>query len=97
MKKLKCNIGEYGVILKKNKILILRLPKNKEFKGLWMIPGGRLLENDEPGDGLLREIYEETGLKKVKINHPVYTARWGIERPRKYTVFYLCKLSEKKI
>lgn len=93
MKRLKCNVGEYGIIInKKEEFLILRLPINKEFtKELWMFPGGRLNVDDYPEDGLKREVFEETGLK-IKVIGPVHIARWGIENPPKYSVFFLCKL-----
>lgn len=93
MTKLKCNVGEYGVIVNsKKEFLILRLPINKEFKKeMWMFPGGRLEEDDQPELGLKREIAEETGLA-VKILTPVHVARWGIEKPQKYSTFFLCKL-----
>lgn len=93
MKRLKCNIGEYGVIMNsKNEFLILRLPHNKEFtKEMWMFPGGRLDFNDQPEEGLIREVKEETTLR-IKVITPVHTARWGIENPPKYSVFYICAL-----
>jgi 8-oxo-dGTP diphosphatase len=97
MGKLKCNIGEYGFIInKKREFLILKLPINKEFtKEMWMFPGGRLEKDDQPETGLKREVFEETGLK-IKIVNPIHTARWGIENPPKYSVFYLCKLIGKQ-
>ena len=93
MGKLKCNIGEYGIIInKKREFLILKLPINQEFtKEMWMFPGGRLEANEQPKLGLKREVFEETSLK-IKIITPIHTARWGIENPAKYTVFYLCNL-----
>ena len=91
MTHLKCNVGEYGVIENgEGKFLILRLPLNEEFKTeMWMLPGGRLESDDQPEDGLRREVMEETGLN-VDIVAPIHTARWGIEDPQKYSVFYLC-------
>ncbi|HNV96932.1 MAG TPA: NUDIX hydrolase [bacterium] len=93
MKRLKCNIGEYGIIINsKKEFLILKLPINKEFKKeMWMLPGGRLNINDKPEFGLKREVFEETKLK-IKIIMPIHVARWGIEKPPKYSVFFICKL-----
>lgn len=90
---LKCNVGEYGVIMNgEGKFLILRLPQNDEFQTeMWMFPGGRLESDDQPEEGLRREVTEETGLR-IHVVAPVYTARWGIEDPMKYTVFYLCRV-----
>ncbi|NLC31337.1 MAG: NUDIX domain-containing protein [Candidatus Moranbacteria bacterium] len=92
MKRLKCNIGEYGVIVnQRGEFLILRLPLNKEFtKEMWMLPGGRLDFTDQPELGLQREVLEETGLK-IKVLAPIHVARWGIENPPKYSVFFLCQ------
>jgi len=97
MGKLKCNIGEYAVILnKQDKFLILQLPINKEFKKeLWMLPGGRLESGEQPELGLKREVFEETRLE-VRIIMPVHTARWGIENPAKYSVFYMCRVIGKE-
>jgi 8-oxo-dGTP diphosphatase len=93
MPHLKCAVGEYGVIVNgEGKFLILRLPLNDEFRTeMWMLPGGRLESDDQPEAGLLREVKEETGLE-VTIVAPVHTARWGIEDPQKYSVFYLCRV-----
>ncbi|MDD3283976.1 MAG: NUDIX hydrolase [Patescibacteria group bacterium] len=98
MKRLKCNIGEYGIVLNsKKEFLILKLPINKEFKKeMWMLPGGRLNYNDQAESGLMREVFEETGLK-IKIVKPIHVARWGIEKPIKYSVFFLCKLTGNKV
>ena len=92
MTKLKCNIGEYGIVVnQQGRFLILSLPINKEFtQEAWMLPGGRLDVNDQPEDGLKREVFEETGLK-IKVMAPVHTARWGNEKPPKYAVFFLCR------
>ena len=92
MKRLKCNVGEYGVIINpRGEFLILSLPINKEFtQKAWMLPGGRLDEDDQPEHGLQREVLEETGLK-IKLISPVHTARWGTEKPPKYAVFFLCR------
>ena len=97
MTRLKCNVGEYGVIVNsRDEFLILKLPLNKEFtKKMWMLPGGRLDIDDQPELGLQREVFEETGLK-IKVVSPVHVARWGIENPPKYSVFFLCRLVGKQ-
>jgi 8-oxo-dGTP diphosphatase len=96
MSKLTCNVGEYGVIVnQERKCLILRLPMNEEFtRELWMLPGGRLEDDDQPISGLQREIREETCLE-IEVISPVHVARWGIEEPHKYTVFFLCRTTDK--
>lgn len=91
---LKSSVGEYGVIInKKKEFLVLSLAISKKFPNeAWMLPGGRLEVNDQPEQGLRREIYEETGLK-VKVVSPCHVARWGMEKPPKYVVFFLCRLA----
>ena len=93
MKRLKCNVGEYGVVVNtREEFLILSLPLSKKFtKEAWMLPGGRLDVGDQPGEGLQREIHEETGLN-VRIIAPIHVARWGSEKPPKYVVFFLSKI-----
>ncbi len=97
MKKLKCNIGEYGIIVnQQGKFLILKLASSKKFpQETWMLPGGRLEIDDQPEAGLQREIFEETALK-IKIICLCHVARWGLENPPKYGVFFLCKLVGKQ-
>ncbi|KNF09547.1 ADP-ribose pyrophosphatase [Gottschalkia purinilytica] len=52
-----------ALVFKGNEILILkRASKSKFGKDLWDIPGGKLNFGEEPLEGLLREIYEETSL-----------------------------------
>lgn len=93
MKKLKCNVGEYSVIVnQREEFLILKLASSKKYpKETWMLPGGRLDFDDQPGGGLQREIKEETGLR-VKIICPCHVARWDSDKLPKYVVFFLCKL-----
>jgi len=92
MKKLKCNVGEYGVIVnQRGEFLILRLAASKKFsKEAWMLPGGRLDADDQPKFCLKREVLEETGLK-VKVIVPVHVAMWDTANPPKYSVFFLCR------
>lgn len=90
---LTCRIGEYAVIVnKKNEVLIMFLPKTHRFrKEMWTLPGGRLNTKEDAGDALKREVKEETGLK-IKMITPVYTARSGFSKPKKYCIFYYCTI-----
>lgn len=51
-----------AVILKENKILVLRQFNYKLGEEYWMLPGGGLEANETPEEGIIREIKEETNL-----------------------------------
>ena len=61
----------------------------------WKLPGGRLEENETPQEGLSREIYEETGIKKYnieKILNPILS-----ESKNTYRVTFLCNTTENSV
>ena len=60
-----------GVILHQEKVLLLKNDRDE-----WELPGGKLELNEEPMDCLVREVFEEVGIKvKVKgiIDSWIYT------------------------
>jgi 8-oxo-dGTP diphosphatase len=60
----------------------------------WEFPGGRVDRGERPGEALLRECREETGLE-VRVDAPVHTA---VKKPNKktatYYVYYRCQVQE---
>lgn len=93
MPHLKCNVGEYAVVINTQKqILLVQLPADSHHPLHWMLPGGRLEEHDSAGNGVIRELKEEANLD-IKVIAPCHVARWGSEEPIKYTVFFLCTCS----
>ena len=58
----KTHLGVYGIIFIQNKLVVIKKARG-EYTGLFDLPGGtpEFLESFE--DTLVREIYEETGLK----------------------------------
>lgn len=87
-------VSEYAVIINSNgEILLIQHNGGGDSSsihyGKWHMPGGRLNMDDEPQEGLKREILEETGLTDVDIIMPCHTSRWGFGKPVKYSVAYL--------
>ncbi len=70
-------------------LLILQLPKEYDATAAntWTLPGGKLEPTDEPGEGLLREISEETGLTGVLVG-PAGVARWASRNSKKLGIFW---------
>lgn len=70
-------------------LLILQLPKEYDAAAAntWTLPGGKLEPTDEPGEGLLREITEETGLPATLVG-PCGVARWTSRNSKKLGIFY---------
>ncbi|QKJ25357.1 NUDIX domain-containing protein [Aquiluna borgnonia] len=69
-----------------NRILLFlsHFPPGSGLEPQWVFPGGGLEENETPIDGILREIYEETGLSispgdlvdlETVIQHPIPDTR----------------------
>lgn len=58
-----------AVLYKEEKVLLLKRSNYmKKHAGEWDLPGGHIIEGEILEDGLLREVWEETGLK---IKEPV--------------------------
>ena len=55
-----------GVILKDDAVLLIKR-KNEPFKGRWALPGGFVEYGERVEDSVIREIFEETGLR-TKVN-----------------------------
>jgi 8-oxo-dGTP pyrophosphatase MutT (NUDIX family) len=70
-------------------VLILQLPKeyDESAANTWTLPGGKLEPTDNPAEGLLREIMEETGLTP-SLPSLCGIARWTTRASKKLGVFY---------
>jgi 8-oxo-dGTP diphosphatase len=52
-----------AVITYNDRVLLLQRAANDSHNaGLWEFPGGKVDADEKPEDGLIREVYEETGL-----------------------------------
>ena|SRR5688572_5715772 len=52
-----------ALIISDKKVLVAQRPINKNQGGKWEFPGGKLMENETPGDCIVREIAEELDLE----------------------------------
>ncbi len=91
MKKMYLGMG--AAVEKDGRFLILKRSGSKDFApNAWEIITGRLEEEESPDDGILREIFEETGLE-TEIIMPIETGffyRGGKEFPMAY-ISYWCR------
>ena len=62
-----------AIIVKDNKALILLRAGSEKNADKWDLPGGHLNEGEELMEGLLREVYEETGLTLSEPIESLYT------------------------
>ena len=78
-----------GVVLSDDKILLIKR-KNDPFRGKWALPGGFVEYGEKVEDAVLREIYEETGLKTSIIkNFGVYSDPNRDPRGHTVSIVYL--------
>lgn len=89
MPHMRTGVAEYAVIVENGKTLMLQWHDNRE--SAWHFPGGRLMEGEREGEGLLREVREEIGVD-VEVVRPIYTKWFAPENAPRYAVFYLCRL-----
>ena len=83
-------IGQKALITQNGKVLMCRGAGEGDF---WDFPGGRLNEEENPQEGLLREIKEELGLEGVLVGSPIFTSVRSFEkRPPRFFVVYVCTL-----
>ncbi len=55
-------LAAYAVIVRGDRILLSRLSERVTKQELWTLPGGGIDHGEDPRAGVVREIYEETGL-----------------------------------
>jgi len=81
-----------GVIIRKGKILLIKR-KNEPFKGKWALPGGFVEYGERVEETVIREVYEETGLKtSVKKIFGIYSDPNRDPRGHIVTVVYLLNI-----
>lgn len=77
------------------KALLIRRSLNDEVGGVWESPGGKVEEGETLEEGIIREIFEETGLNVVPERF-LYASLDEICGKKMIFVVYLCSTSEEK-
>lgn len=86
-----------GIIFKKNSVLLIKR-KNDPFKDQWALPGGFVEYNEKTEDAVVREIYEETGLKTSVVKLlGVYSDPSRDPRGHTVSVIYILKNLDDKL
>lgn len=70
-------------------------------KGRWQAPGGRLEGGERLQEGLLREVFEETGIKELQVGEVVHVDEWFAKPEGKkvhiVALFYVCYVQSPEI
>lgn len=63
-----------GVIVRDEHVFIALRSQDKHQGGLWEFPGGKVESGEEPDSALVRELYEECGIKALRADPYVVIA-----------------------
>ncbi|MCD9198772.1 NUDIX hydrolase [Aeromicrobium wangtongii] len=58
-------LGAYAVVLDDERILLTRISSVGYPAGTWTLPGGGVDHGESPHDSVVRELYEEAGLRAI--------------------------------
>jgi 8-oxo-dGTP diphosphatase len=58
-------LGAYAVVIVGEQILLTRISPNGYPAGAWTLPGGGVDHGESPNDAVVRELYEEAGLRAL--------------------------------
>ena len=56
-------VAAYGLVQRADRILLVQLTARTPAPGAWSLPGGGIDHGEHPEDAVIRELYEETGLR----------------------------------
>jgi 8-oxo-dGTP diphosphatase len=56
-------VAAYGLVQSADRILLVQLTARTPAPGSWSLPGGGIDHGEHPSDAVIRELYEETGLR----------------------------------
>jgi len=78
-------VGAYGLVVNETRILLCRISDLvPEIAGTWTLPGGGLNFGEDPADGMMREVLEETGLRVSPTSIAAIDSISGKLRDRSY-------------
>lgn len=73
----KRRVAAYALITRGDRVLLSRLSAKVTRDEMWTLPGGGIDHGEAPRDGVVREVYEETGLRAtVGEEARVYSVHW---------------------
>ena len=56
-------VAAYGLVQSGDRLLLVKLTPRTPSPGSWSLPGGGIDHGEHPADAVIRELYEETGLR----------------------------------
>jgi ADP-ribose pyrophosphatase YjhB (NUDIX family) len=56
-------VAAYGLVVDQGRLLLARLSDVTDLQGHWTLPGGVIDHGEHPRDAVVRELYEESGLR----------------------------------
>ena len=56
-------IAAYALLSRDDEVLLTRMSERTRIPGRWTLPGGGIDHGEDPREAVVREVYEETGLR----------------------------------